>query len=262
MFPHIAHLHGPVWIQSYGFMIAVGLLVFLYFSLRHPLRKRIISKELYINGVFFGLFCGVLGGRVLYALSYPAEFAGAWHEFFFPWIGGLTVLGAIIGVLIGGSWYLKRHKISVLPVLDLAALYAPCMQAIARIGCFAAGCCYGAPLFNHWWAVTFTHLDAHAPLFVPLHPAQLYASAASAAVFVLLLVLQKRLLKTPGLLLSVFLLLENVARFTVDFWRGDRDPLVGRIGSLVISQVQLYAVVCFVGVLGFLWWLLPSNNKS
>jgi phosphatidylglycerol:prolipoprotein diacylglycerol transferase len=262
MFPHIAHLYGPVWIQSYGFMIAVGLLVFLYFSIRHPMRERYISKEIYINGVFFCLLCGVFGGRMLYALSYPAEFIGAWQEFFYPWVGGLTVLGAIIGVLIGGSCYLSWHHVPLLPVLDLAALYAPCMQAIARLGCFAAGCCYGMPLVGHWWAVTFTHPSAHAPLFISLHPAQLYASAASAVVFLVLWFLQKRLFKTPGLLLGLFLLLENVARFIVDFWRGDREPFVGVIFSVPISQVQLYALVSLIGVGMFIWWRLvfPKNK--
>ncbi len=260
MFPHIAHLYGPIWIQSYGFMIAVGLLIFLYFSINHPQRKKIISKDLYINGVFFGLLCGVAGGRLLYALSYPAEFTGRWHELFLPWIGGLTVIGAIIGVLIGGFWYLKRHHIPVLPLFDLVALFAPLMHAISRLGCFAAGCCYGAPAAALLWAVTFINPDAHAPLFIPLHPTQLYASAASAITFSILFFLQKRLLKNPGIMLCSFLMLENIARFILDFWRGDRDPIIGTIGSLVISQVQMYSVVGLLCTIAGLLWLLSSKK--
>ena len=261
MFPHIAHVHGPIWIQSYGFMIAVGLLIFMYFSINDPHRKAVISKELYVNACFFGLLCGVLGGRLLYALSYPAEFAGRWHEFFMPWIGGLTVIGAIVGVFIGGLWYFRKHNIPALPMFDLVTLYGPLLQAISRLGCFAAGCCYGAPTPDLWWAVTFTNPDAHAPLFVALHPTQLYAGAASAVIFIILFALHKRLFKTPGLVMCLYLTLENSARFLVDFWRGDRDPIIGSIGSCAISQVQLYAVIGLVISIGGLLWLLKSRKS-
>jgi phosphatidylglycerol:prolipoprotein diacylglycerol transferase len=243
-------------------MIALGLLVFMYLSLRDPRRKQLISTETFINGCFFGLFCGVLGARILHAALYPAEFANRWYEFFMPWIGGLASLGAIIGVLIGGSWYFHKHKIPVLPILDLASLYGPLLQAIARFGCFAAGCCYGAPASGLWWAVTFTNPDGYAPLFTPLHPTQLYASAASALIFVILFALQKQLFSRPGLVLCSYLALENIARFVVDFWRGDRDPLIGTIGSFDISHVQLYALaglgIAFAGLL----WLIFIANKN
>lgn len=262
MVPHIAHLYGPIWIQSYGFMIAIGLLVFMYFSLNDPKRKPLISTDVYVNGCFFGLFCGVFGARILYALSYPAEFTDRWYEFFMPWVGGLTVIGAIAGVLIGGVWYFRRHKIPVLPMFDLVTLYGPLLQAISRLGCFAAGCCYGAPAAGLWWAVTFTNPDAHAPLFVALHPAQLYASAASALIFIILFALQKRLFKIPGLMMCSYLMLENIARFVVDFWRGDRDPIIGTYGSLVISQVQLYALIgLFFALIGLLWLTLTQKKS-
>ncbi len=262
MIPHLAHIYGPIWIQSYGFMIAVGLLIFMYLTLNDPRRKQLASTEVYINGCFFGLLCGVLGARILYALSYPAEFAGRWHEFFMPWVGGLTVIGAIAGVGIGSLWYFKRYHIPALPMFDLVTLYGPLLQGISRLGCLAAGCCYGAPAGDLLWAITFTHPDAHAPLFVALHPTQLYAGIASFIIFLVLLSLQKYLLKRPGLTFCCYLALENSARFMVDFWRGDRDPLIGNWGPFIISQVQLYALIGLFIALTGLCWLLFTSNKS
>jgi len=254
MFPRLAHLYGPLWIQSYGTMIALGLLVFLYLTLRHPRRKKLISTDVFMNGVFVSMLAGVAGGRLLYVLSYPYDFTDNMAEIFFPWVGGLTVIGAIVGVIVGGGTYLWYHRIPILPIFDLAAVYGPCLQAIARFGCFAAGCCYGAPCGISWLAVTFTNPAAHAPLYVALHPAQLYASAASAAIFVVMLLAEKRLAPHHGMLFFLYLLLENAARFFVDFWRGDRDPIALSIADLYISQVQVYALLgLLAALLGILW---------
>ena len=141
-------------------------------------------------------------------------------KYFFPWIGGLIVLGSILGVLITVPFYLRRHKVAVLPFFDVMAVYAPLLQSIARIGCFSAGCCYGLPSTAHW-AVTFTNAHSIAPTNIPLHPTQLYISIMSLVMFLIMLALERKCHHRPGLLLSIYLLLENSTRFTVDFlaWR-------------------------------------------
>jgi len=205
---------------------------------------------------------GVIGGRILYALSYPHEFSENFYEIFYPWVGGLTIIGGIVGGAIGGSVFLRYHGIRILPVLDIVAIYFPLAQAIGRLGCFAGGCCYGAPApANAWWAVTFTHPAGNGPINVPLHPAQLYVAAASFATFVILFMAQKRLRSSNGSMLALFLLLENASRFLVDFWRGDRDPILFQLAEISISQVQIYSLIGIAGSLcGFIWLL--NRNKQ
>lgn len=226
MFPHLIHIYGPVWIQSYGVMIAFGFLTFLGITYSLERRKKIISDELYINTVYLGLAAGIVGGRLLTVINAPEAFSEHWYEIFFPWIGGFTVLGAILGVIVAASSYLWFHGISIFPVLDIAAVYTPLMQAIARIGCFLAGCCYGMPAAgNTWWAVTFTDPACQAPLHVPLHPAQLYTMIGSFTVFLIIFFLASKLYDRPGALTFLYLALENINRFVTDFWRGDREAL-------------------------------------
>jgi phosphatidylglycerol:prolipoprotein diacylglycerol transferase len=242
-------------------MIAVGFLAFLFLTTRHPLRKKLVGTEEYLDIVLLGLVSGIAGGRLLYVLTNLNQFADNWLQIFYPWIGGFTVIGAIFGVLTIVPFRLYSHKIPVLPMLDLATLYAPLMQAIARLGCFGAGCCHGAPAHNIWWAITFTNPHGEAPLNIPLHPAQLYTSLASLTIFFILMGFSKRLLNHHGSMLCAYLALENTARFVIDFWRGDRDPFVASFfdGKLTISQVQVFSLIGLI-ITGILLRIIHRRN--
>ncbi len=263
MYPRLFHIYGPVWIHTYGVMIAIGFLTFLLLTTRHPLRKKIIGTEEYLDVVVLGLISGVAGGRLLYVLTNLRQFSDNWLQVFYPWVGGFTVIGAIFGVLAIVPFRLYRRNIPVLPILDLATLYTPLMQAIARLGCLGAGCCYGAPTHNTWWAITFTNPHGEAPLNMPLHPAQLYTSLASLLIFFILMGFSKNLLKYHGNMLCAYLALENTARFITDFWRGDRDPLIASFfeGKLAISQVQVFSLIGLI-ITGTLLYIIHRKNNT
>jgi phosphatidylglycerol:prolipoprotein diacylglycerol transferase len=229
-------------------MIITGLLVFLGLTYYHPRRARLISGDGYLNAVFTALFVGVVGGRVLSVIADWHSFAANPIEIFYPWVGGFVVLGAILGIVIVMPLYLKWQRAPVLPLFDFVAVYAPLLQSIARFGCLLAGCCYGAvATASTWWTVTFTNPEAHIPpalLGVPLLPTQIYASMASATIFVIMLLLRKRFAYQGQAIMS-YLLCENVARFAVDFWRGDRGELFTVVG-LQLSRFQMYSGLFFI----------------
>jgi phosphatidylglycerol---prolipoprotein diacylglyceryl transferase len=244
-------------------MIALGVVIFLLLTLNHPIRKRFISIDHYFNLLFIGLMSGLAGGRIMHIVSYPDDFKGRWIEVLYPWVEGLTLIGAIIGVAIGCGLYLAWKRITILPIFDMAALYIPLTQAISRLGCLGAGCCYGAVAYDHWWAITFTNPAGNAPLFVPLHPTQLYLSAAALIIFFYMQYYKSSLLKRAGLASTTYFMLENVSRFVIDFWRGDRDPLVASLcdGAITISQVQLYAIIGLVISVGICFWLIVRSTS-
>ncbi len=251
MCPRLIHLYGPVWVASYGVMIAVGFLVFLLCTIYHPIRKRFISENIYQNALFIGLLAGIVGGRVCAILTDWPSFSDNWVEIFYPWVGGFMVLGSFIGVLLVASWYLRVNRVPILPILDLAALYGPLMQAIARFGCFFSGCCYGIPVSETaWYAVQFTDPAGSAPLGIWLHPTQIYASLASFVTFLIIQSLYSTISVKRGQLASLYLMLESVARFAVDFWRDDRGNLlsVSFLGNdiAMLSQPQIWNAVFFV----------------
>jgi phosphatidylglycerol:prolipoprotein diacylglycerol transferase len=110
----------------------------------------------------------------------------------------------------------------------VADAFAPAIalgHAIGRIGCFSAGCCWGKPTHLPW-AVTFRSPVAYqlvgVPLGVPLHPTQLYESAAEFAIFG---ILYWRFARPHGRgdIISLYLVLYSVARFLVEFVRNQEQ---------------------------------------
>jgi phosphatidylglycerol:prolipoprotein diacylglycerol transferase len=116
-----------------------------------------------------------------------------------------------------------------LPVLALGdAVAAPLAlaQAIGRLGCYCAGCCWGVPAGEHAaLAVTFTDPMARAqtgvPLNVPLVPTQLYQMVHDLALTTLLAVLWRRRLQPPGTVFWIYVLIYGLGRGLLEFWRGD-----------------------------------------
>lgn len=266
MYPRLIHLYGPVWIYSYGTMIAIGFFLFLFFSYRHPLRKKFISSDQFFNLIFVGFFASIIGGRILFVLTNLDAFRNRWIEILFPWEGGFTLLGGIIGALTVAPLYLYVHKIPILPILDLTALYAPLMQSIARIGCLLAGCCYGALVENPTWlnTITFSHPEGFAPCGLPLYPTQIYMSLASFFIFFVMLGVEKLpILKKPGQFICLYLVMESFARFAVDFWRGDQEKMY-HFAYCTLSQSQLFSMA--FGIFAFLFFIwtthYQSNNKT
>ncbi len=250
MLPRILHIYGPLWIHSYGVMIAVGFLVFLWLTYNHPKRIQLVSGEQYLNVVFLGLLAGIIGGRLLFVFTEWEHFLHSPLEIFALWEPGFTVLGSIIGVLIAVPMYLVYHRIKPLQLMDLACQYAPLMQAIARSGCLLAGCCYGKIAADLPWSITFSNPDGFAPLHFPLHPTQIYLGLASFCIFIVVTIIAQTNKTRPGQISFIYLILESISRFTLDFWRGDRGPLsefsLGSSASLTLSAPQIYSVVFFV----------------
>jgi len=215
----LLHLCGPFSVYSYGLAIAVGLLVFTWLCLKNETCKRIISHEKFIETVGLSLIVGISGARLLFLLN-------SWHrmesfgEIFAVWSGGLSVLGGIIAILLIIPWYLKYIKVPVLPLLDIAAVNAPLLHSISRLGCFMAGCCYGMPS-NLPWAITYTDVDSEAPLNIALHPTQLYTAGLLLLTFLFFYFVLQKKISTPGLMLMCYLMAESIIRFSMDYVRND-----------------------------------------
>jgi phosphatidylglycerol---prolipoprotein diacylglyceryl transferase len=134
-------------------------------------------------------------------------------------------------------------------------------HAIGRLGCFAAGCCYGKPT-SHWWGVTFTNplanLNSDTPLNVPLQPTQLFESAVELGLFLLLMWMFKRR-RFDGQVFGAYLFLYGIARYFLEFIRD--DPGRGSVFGGAMSGTQLISI-CLVLAGGLIWWLRPAQRSS
>jgi phosphatidylglycerol:prolipoprotein diacylglycerol transferase len=112
-----------------------------------------IDPELTISLVFWGFIPGIIGARVNYILRYPNEFH-SFGEMLNITQGGLIVYGSLIGGLLGFGAYLFKHKLPLLPMLDLLTPGMLLGLAMGRLGCFLNGCCFGGAC-DLPWAVQF-----------------------------------------------------------------------------------------------------------
>lgn len=261
MYRELLHVYGPIYIHSFGVMIALGLLVFIWMMQRHPRFKTLITIEQFHTTLSYAILAGVVGGRILYVIS-SWDVLESPLEVFELWRGGFSILGSILGIVLILPWYLRSRNIPVLPFFDLAALHAPIIQAIARIGCFLAGCCYGHPS-NLPWAIVFVDPNSPATCGVPLHPTQLYNSLFSFCNFLLLYFVLQRYLKKPGQLLGAYFVLASCDRFVIDFWRADRIYFDASWTS-ALSMHQWVAIGLFVMgwcIIGISSYRYQTGNK-
>ena len=245
-------LYGPLGIQSFGLFIVAGIIIFTYLFLRDPRSKKLINTEQYYNLLSIAILAGFAGGRLLFALTNWHSFGPVWNIFAF-WQGGYSLLGGIVALMIVGPWYLKNHHIPIVPLLDVVSVYAPLLQAVSRIGCYFAGCCYGVP--------TASALGIYAAdCATKLHPTQLYSAGLLFALFFILYLFGHRLFKKTGQITNAYLIGMSIERFVVDFWRGDREF---SFISHALSISQLIALsITMVGICGFIFFTFESKRKK
>lgn len=246
----LLHIYGPFSIYSFGAMIALGCIITYRLMLTDTRRIKLISTEHLLNIFSISIITALLGGRLLHLLSSYKEL-NSWQDIIALHEGGFSILGAMIALLCVIPWYLKKISVPVLPFMDLMGLYAPLLQAISRLGCFFAGCCYGKPT-DVPWGVIYRTEDTLAPTFCKIHPTQLYMACGDLLIFLTLYFIGQRYFKRPGQLLCVYLVLTSLNRFLVDFWRDDQEflPLqLARIFSLhqwIALGIIISSMACFI----------------
>ena len=138
-------------------------------------------------------------------------------------------------------------------VLDLAAGPVALGHAIGRLGCFAAGCCYGKPT-SLPWGVTFTDpiaaRIAGTPLNVSLHPTQLYEAGAEFLNFLFLVWLGTRQ-RFAGQMVGAYFMLYGIERGAIEFLRGDPGRTMMFHDAVSLMQIVSLGLV-LTGA--YLWW--------
>jgi phosphatidylglycerol---prolipoprotein diacylglyceryl transferase len=253
---HIGHFNMP----TYGLLVSLGVLIGLWISVRNSQKQGIDPDNAWNLGIIV-VMCGIIGAKVLYIIVDWGEYAAHPGEIFSlnTLQAGGVFSGGLIGAFAAAAWYIHRHRMPALATCDAFAPGLALGHAIGRIGCFAAGCCFGKPT-DHFWGVTFTSPIAHelvgTPIGEALQPTQLFESAVELANFFLLAWLLKRK-KFDGEIIGTYFFLYGIARFFLEYLRG--DPGRGDVFG-IITGTQLVAL-CLIAVGGFIWWLRPAMKQ-
>jgi phosphatidylglycerol---prolipoprotein diacylglyceryl transferase len=274
MFPELFKIpYTNFSFNTYGFLLAVAFVAGLLLMARLASRDGLDRQKVYDLGLWV-LAASLIGSKALMVIAeWDVYYRDNPRQIFtldFFRSGGVYY-GGFIGAVIASVIVMRYYK---LPWWRTADSFAPGIilgQAIGRLGCFSAGCCWGKPtagwfgvhfsekgheitgvptIVNHLgdrvqqtvWAERLTDLGGIlAPL--KLHPTQLYEAGAALLILVALLLIHRRR-RFEGQVILAYAMLYSVARFIIEYWRDDpRGEIFG------LSTSQFIAVILFVGAL-------------
>jgi phosphatidylglycerol:prolipoprotein diacylglycerol transferase len=233
-----------LFLPTYGVLFASGALLAWWWFIRRG-RTLDVADEKLFNLSFYTLLAGIIGAKV----------ALVWVDWEFysgdPWkmLGVLRSAGVLMGGVIGGAvvfvLYALRQRLPLHRLGDAIAAPLALGQSIGRLGCLAAGCCWGKTCDPaHPLAITFQNPLAReqtgVPLNVALLPTQAIQMVNDLLLALLLAWLWRRRIQPAGTVFWIYVVLYSLTRGLIEFWRGDSQR--GLYFGDAISTSQLVSL--------------------
>ena len=265
MFPELFRI-GNFPINTYGVLLAIAFLTALVVAARLAARDGLPRERVYDLGLWM-LLAALVGSKVLMLWTEPGYRENLWQLFSLDFLrSGGVFYGGLIGASLTGYFLVRRYG---LPWWQTADAFAPGIalgQSIGRLGCFAAGCCWGKPTTLPW-GVRFTELGHEitgVPIDAHLHPTQAYESLATLALFFLLLWLHRRR-RFSGQVILFYAVCYGLIRFLIEFVRDDpRGDIAGLTSLTGLSTSQMISLL--VGLFGLVLlivrWRRAAGGKT
>jgi phosphatidylglycerol---prolipoprotein diacylglyceryl transferase len=235
---------GPLHISTYALVYAVaivgcGMLAF------HRLLASGSPAGWVVEGLGLTVLAGMVGTVVGFALIRWVTGPSPIGTFALHLRSGSTIFGALTFGGLAGLGYCRWRGISAGEHFDRGIVALPLGQAIGRIGCLLAGCCYGRET-DSWLGMK---LPDTAGIWAVRYPTQLLSSAADLAIFAALLAVERRGSRAvgatgrwpfPGSLTLLFGGLYFAKRFALEFLRGDN--------AVVLPPLTWAHLLCLFGL--------------
>ena len=233
---------GSFYLPTYGVMLAIAYLVAIWLLTRKAEREGLPKNEISDLSIAI-LAAAILGAKALLAIVDFKEYLADPHAATELIRSGGVFQGGLICATIVGLWYIRKHRLPVWRITDMAAPSIALGEAIGRWGCLAAGCCYGKPT-DVPWAITFRNPFSHqavgTPLDIPLHPTQIYLSLNALVLFGICEWVYRHK-RFDGQVFWIYVLGYAVTRGFIEEFRG--DLVRGFVIPGVLSTAQ------FIGIL-------------
>jgi phosphatidylglycerol:prolipoprotein diacylglycerol transferase len=242
VFPKLFSI-GSFYLPTYGVMVALAFLAGLAITVKLA-RRSGLNAELMTNLAVYVALAGMLGAKLLMIVfDWNRYMANPSDIFSLATLQAAGVFqGGLVLALVTAFWYLRHQGLPPLATSDAFAPGLALGHAIGKLGCFAAGCCWGIET-KLPWVVKFHDPQAYAltgvPLEIALHPSQLYESGAEALIFGFL---YWRFGKphAPGQIIGMYLVISSAIRFLIEFTRNHEQALPF---GLPFSITQWIAIV-------------------
>lgn len=233
---------GPLKVRWYGLMYLFGFLAAWLLGRWRAKRSQqpggptpqwsVQEVDDIITYCVVGLIVGArLGYTLFYDFSY---FISNPLHIFMIWRGGMSFHGGLLGLLVAGWYFTRKHDKRLSNVADFLAPLAPPGLFFGRMGNFINAELWGRPTDLPWGMV----FPGKAAGGVPRHPSQLYEAGLEGVLLFVILWIYSGKPRPRGSVIGLFLLLYGVFRFLVEFMR-QPDAHLGFIAFDWMSMGQL-----------------------
>ncbi len=180
---HPVLFEGPLgWTaNAYGTLILLGTLATIPGAWWDANRRAL--GLMFLLDVYVGAIVGsVLGGELLHLITRADRLLAMPDLLRTGEAFGLVYYGSLLGMFGAMLWVARKHERPTAEVIGFVLTWGLPAHILGRVGCFLAGCCWGAPT-DLAWAVHFPeqaiayadpNLPHEAGHTVGLHPVQLY----------------------------------------------------------------------------------------
>jgi len=235
---------GFFQVPSYGVLVATGVLIGLLTLKWRADRAGLDGARLVDVGLWLVIWA-LVGAKGLLVLVEPPRYLRDPGDLIGLMRAGGVFLGGFAAAVAAGIVLFRRYHLPALATMDVIVPSVALGQAIGRLGCLLAGCCWGSRC-SLPWAVTYTDPAAASnvgtPLNVPLHPFPAYEALFDFALFLGLDLLYRRR-PAAGRVFASYLLAYGAGRFLLEWVRGDAARGFVLAGALSTSQLIAAAMV-------------------
>jgi phosphatidylglycerol---prolipoprotein diacylglyceryl transferase len=258
MYPRLFEL-GPVTVYTYGVLLAAAYLLGLKLAMVRAKARGLDANRVLDLGIYI-IISALIGAKLLLFLTDARMFISNPRELLTLARSGGVFYGGLILAVVVAFWYIARHQLPFWTTCDVFAPGIALGHVTGRLGCLAAGCCYGKPT-DVGWAITFSNPLAAAnvgtPLGIPLHPTQIYEAGAELLILGFLLATERRGRYFAGRTFWSYMLLYAISRYVVEIYRGDpRGEILG------MSTSQFISVILAPLSIVMLAWLARSTPET
>ena len=238
---------GDFPIRAYGLILSLSIILatgVAYFLAKQDGRWH---NHIVDIGIYSGI-AGIVGARLWDVFLFDwAYYSHHLSEIFYVWQGGMAIQGGIVFGVGAGIIYARRHKIDILALADIVAPAIILGQAIGRCANLLNGDAFGAPTGGNFGIIyPETTLAYHTYGAQPLWPAEVWEGQIDFVIFALLLIF-RAFPHAKGQAFSLYIMLYSLARFGLEFLRGDYATPV----FLSFTSAQTTSLVAFILALIF-----------